>query len=158
MFKKEETKPQKQSDYASNVTTIAAGTNIVGKIDIECNLHIDGEFEGEVNSKSIVKIGKSGLLKSTLKAQKLIVTGRFIGTADCDLIELISGGEAEGKLISAGLTIDSNSSFQGESIRRKQGEPSKVLDFSNEKVPLDTKPVPTAVAADAGKLEKQERK
>ena len=121
-------KSDKQADYASNVTTIAAGTNIVGKIDIECNLHIDGEFEGEVNSKSIVKVGQTGLLKSTLKAQKLIVTGRFVGTADCDSIELVSGGEAEGKLISSGLIIDSSSSFQGESIRRKQGEIQKVLD------------------------------
>ncbi len=95
-------------------------------------MHIDGEFEGEVNSKSIVKVGKSGLLKSNLKAQKLIVTGRFVGTADCDQIELVSGGEAEGKLISAGLMIDSNSSFQGESLRRKQGESPKVLDFSSE--------------------------
>ncbi len=125
-------KPDKQADYASNVTTIAAGTNVVGKIDIECNLHIDGELEGEVNSKSIVKVGQSGLLKSNLKAQKLIVTGRFIGTADCDQIELISGGEAEGKLISSGLVIDSSSSFQGESIRRKEGEATKVLDFSSE--------------------------
>ncbi|MBX2867136.1 MAG: polymer-forming cytoskeletal protein [Acidiferrobacterales bacterium] len=125
-------KSDKQTDYASNVTTIAAGTNIVGKIDIECNLHIDGEFEGEVNSKSIVKIGKAGLLKSNLKAQKLIVTGRFIGTADCDQIELVSGGEAEGKLISSGLVIDSNSSFQGESLRRSKGDSPKVLDFSSE--------------------------
>ena len=95
-------------------------------------MHIDGEFEGEVNSKSIVKIGKTGLLKSNLKAQKLIVTGRFIGTADCDNIELISGGEAEGKLISSGLVIDTNSSFQGESLRRNKGESTKVLDFSSE--------------------------
>ena len=125
-------KPDKQADHASNVTTIAAGTNIVGKIDIECSLHIDGELEGEVNSKSIVKVGKSGLLKSNLKAEKLIVTGRFVGTADCDQIELISGGEAEGKLISAGLVIDAGSSFQGESIRRKQGESRKVVDFNTD--------------------------
>ncbi len=134
-------KSDKQADYASNVTTIAAGTSVVGKIDIECNLHIDGEFEGEVNSKSIVKVGQSGLLKSNLKAEKLVVTGRFIGTADCDIIELVSGGEAEGKLISSGLTIDSSSSFQGESIRRKKGEPSKVLDFSSDKPSLEPKPV-----------------
>ncbi len=125
-------KSEKQADYASNVTTIAAGTSIVGKIDIECGLHIDGELEGEVNSKGIVKVGQTGLLKSTLKAEKLVVTGRFIGTADCDQIELTSGGEAEGKLISAGLTIDANSSFQGESIRRKQGDTTKLLDFSAE--------------------------
>lgn len=125
-------KSDKQADYTSNITTIAAGTCIVGKIDIECGLHIDGELEGEVNSKGVVKVGQSGLLRSTLKAEKLIVTGRFIGTADCDQIELTSGGEAEGKLISSGLTIDSSSSFQGESIRRKQGETTKLLDFSAE--------------------------
>ncbi len=125
-------KSDKQAEYASNVTTIAAGTSIVGKIDIECGLHIDGELEGEVNSKGTVKVGQTGLLKSTLKAEKLVVTGRFFGTADCDQIELTSGGEAEGKLISAGLIIDSSSSFQGESIRRKQGDTTKLLDFSTE--------------------------
>jgi cytoskeletal protein CcmA (bactofilin family) len=125
-------KSDKQADYASNVTTIAAGTHIVGKVDIECSLHVDGELEGEVDSKSIVKVGKSGLLKSTLRAQKLIVTGKFIGTADCEQIELVSGGQAEGKLISDGLVIDSGSSFEGESIRRKQGESRNVLDFSSE--------------------------
>ncbi len=82
-------------------------------------------------------MGQSGLLKSNLRAQKLIVTGRFIGTADCEQIELISGGEAEGKLISAGLVIDASSSFQGESIRRKEGETPKVLDFSADAPPRD---------------------
>ncbi len=120
------------ADFSTHITTIAEGTSVVGKIDSDCDLHIAGEFEGEIHAKNTVKVIQSGVLKCTLKAQKLIVCGRFFGTADCDQIELTSGGEAEGKLISADLTIDSNSFFEGESIRRKQGDNTKLLDFTSD--------------------------
>lgn len=129
-------KTDQQADYSSNVTTVSAGSKFTGKIEIECSLHIDGEFDGEISSTSTVEIGKSGVLKGNLKAQKLVVTGKFFGDAECDSIELVSGGEAEGKLVSASLTIDSGSSFQGESIRKRPDSGSTVVDFSAESNPF----------------------
>ena len=70
----------------------------------------------------MVKIGQSGHVKSDLKAKQLVIAGKFHGNAECESIEIVSGGEAEGKLIAASLTIDATSSFQGESIRRNPGE------------------------------------
>ena len=126
------TKSDKQTDYSSNITTIAAGTHVTGRIDIECELHIDGEVEAEINSTGIVKIGQSGIVNSDLRAHTMIVTGKFFGNAECEAIELVSGGEAEGKLSASSLTIDSSSSFQGESIRKQPGESSKIIDFAAE--------------------------
>jgi len=125
-------KPDKQTDYSSNVTTIAAGSHITGKIDIQCELHVDGEVDAEINSSGIVKIGTTGIVNSNLKAETLIISGKFYGNAECDSIELVSGGEAEGKLTAVSLTIDSSSSFQGESVRRPPGEISKVVSFGND--------------------------
>jgi cytoskeletal protein CcmA (bactofilin family) len=89
--------------------------------------------DAEINSTSTIKIGQSGVVNGDLHAKTLILTGKFYGNADCEAIELVSGGEAEGKLTCASLTIDSNSSFQGESIRKNPGESSsKILDFASE--------------------------
>ena len=131
-------KPDQQTDYSSNVTTIAAGSIISGKIDTQCELHIDGDVDGEITSTGTVKIGQTGKVNSDLKAKSLVVAGKFSGNAECDSIELISGGEAEGKLTTASLTIDASSSFQGESIRKKSGDSSKVVSFANEKSADDT--------------------
>jgi len=88
--------------------------------------------DAEINSSGTIKIGQSGVVNGNLNAKTLILTGKFYGSADCDSIELVSGGEAEGKLTCASLTIDSSSSFQGESIRKSPGDTSKVLDFASE--------------------------
>lgn len=128
-------KSDKQTDYSSNVTTIAAGSHVTGKIDIQCELHIDGEVDAEIHSTGTVKIGKSGVVKSNLIAKTLIVSGKFQGEADCETIELVAGGEAEGKLTSSTLTIDSTSAFQGESVRKDAED--KVVSITNEKDSLE---------------------
>lgn len=125
-------KPDKQTDYASNITTIAAGSHVTGKIESECELHIDGEVDAEINSTGLIKIGQSGVVHSDLRANTLIITGKFFGVAECESVELISGGAAEGKLNAVSLTIDASSSFQGESVRRQPGDPSKVVDLATE--------------------------
>ncbi len=130
IFDKSERAPLPKAS-TGNTTTIAAGTSIIGKIDTKSDLQINGEFEGEIHSDGTITVGDTGLIKSTLTAQRLVVCGHFMGTADCDQIEIVSGGVVEGKLISTGLLIDANSSFQGESIRRKQDDATKLLDFAD---------------------------
>ena len=95
-------------------------------------MHIDGQVDAEINSTGLVKIGQSGVVNGDLRANTLIVTGKFFGVAECESIELISGGEVEGKLNAVSLTIDANSSFQGESIRRQPGDSAKIVDFASE--------------------------
>lgn len=98
-------------------------------------LHIDGEFDGDIHSTNTISIGKSGVVKCDLTAQKLIVAGKFCGNADCEAIELLSGGEIEGQLTAASLAIDSGGFFQGQSIRKKPGGNPTVVDFSAEAMP-----------------------
>ncbi len=127
------TRAGKPTDQRSSVTTVAAGTRITGRIRTENDLHVDGELEGEVHSAGTVTVSRTGTIRAgTLVAGHLVVYGRFFGTADCDRIELTSGGEAEGKFISAGLVIDADSAFEGELVRRKQSGASRVLEFSRD--------------------------
>lgn len=130
-------KSDQQTDYSSNVTTIAAGSHVTGRIEVACELHIDGEVDAEINSSQTVKIGETGIVNGDLRAQTLIVSGKFFGNADCETIELVSGGEAEGKLAACSLSIDGSSSFQGESIRKQPGD-AKVVSFSQDSADSDS--------------------
>ncbi len=129
-------KSDQQADYSSNITTIAAGSQITGKIDIQCELHVDGHVDAEIVSTGTVKIGRTGVVAGNLAAKNLVITGKFNGEADCDSIEIIAGGEAEGRLKSVTLTIDAESAFQGESIRKQPGD-SKVVTLAGSESTLE---------------------
>ncbi|PAF45879.1 polymer-forming cytoskeletal protein [Helicobacter sp. 11S02629-2] len=110
---------------AGAATIIAAGTRIKGDIDTDCHLHIDGEFDGILKSKNTVMIGKGGIARGEIYAQKLIVSGKFIGTSESKTIEIMSHGRFEGMILTEELVIERKGTFIGES---KNGNATKLLD------------------------------
>ncbi|MGP1560501.1 MAG: bactofilin family protein [Helicobacteraceae bacterium] len=107
----------------SGTTVIAEGTKIDGKIEITSKLHVDGEIDGTVHSKSIVTIGSRGVVKGEIYAEKLIVSGRFDGNADCKEIDILSGGKIVGDLLAANLVIESKGFFEGSSKVKLDADP-----------------------------------
>jgi len=99
----------------SDTTVIAKGTRVVGEIEISSKLHIDGEIEGKINSKSVVTIGSDGLVKGEIISQKLLVSGQMEGNCDCESIEILAKGKITGDIISSNLVIESNGFFEGTS-------------------------------------------
>lgn len=64
-------------------------------------------------------MGKPGVLKSHVRAHKLVVAGKFFGNADCDAVELVNGCLVEGNLCTASLAIEKGAIFKGKSTRKK---------------------------------------
>lgn len=105
----------KSSVNSSGTTVIANGTKIEGKIQIECNLHIDGEFEGTIKSQKNVTIGKTGVVTGDIIADKLIVSGNFTGNADADVVDVLPNGKVFGKVLANEFVIERGGFFEGES-------------------------------------------
>jgi cytoskeletal protein CcmA (bactofilin family) len=61
----------------ANTTVIATDTKITGEIRVESKVHVEGEFSGTINAKSIISVRKNGLIAGEIVAQKLVVTGCF---------------------------------------------------------------------------------
>lgn len=78
-------------------------------------MHVDGEFEGNIHSKSTVIIGKNGIVKGNISAQKLVVNGKFQGDAQSSIIEILPMGKIEGKVITPEFVIERKGIFIGES-------------------------------------------
>ncbi|RDX33583.1 polymer-forming cytoskeletal family protein [Arcobacter sp. HD9-500m-PIT-SAG02] len=115
IFNKPNDKSSKTSINASGTTIIAAGTRIKGEIEIECNLHIDGEYEGIVRSQKNVTIGKSGLLKGEVHADKVIISGAFSGSIDSNIVDILSNGKLFGSVIAKEFVIERGGFFEGDS-------------------------------------------
>ncbi len=93
---------------------------------ITCHLHIDGEFEGNIFSKSTVVIGKSGFVKGDIYAQKLIVSGVFQGNTESSVVEIQPMGKIEGKVVTPEFVIERKGIFVGESkIMQKNNQVEK---------------------------------
>ncbi len=109
-----------QKSGGGAATIIAQGTKIKGDIQATCHLHIDGEIDGVINSKSTVMIGKNGHFKGEVYANKLIVGGKFDGSTESDIVEIMPFGRFEGTIITPELVIEQKGIFIGESKIKPQ--------------------------------------
>lgn len=85
-------------------------------MNLSCNLYVDGEFEGVINSQNEVNIGKHGHIKGDLSAKRLVVQGYVEGTVNADKVEIKSDGRVSGTIESAELVIESKGIFEGNSV------------------------------------------
>ncbi|MDN5376738.1 MAG: hypothetical protein PWQ42_34 [Sulfurospirillum sp.] len=116
-------KDNEQSVSSSETTIVARGATIDGVFECHSRLHVDGEVKGQINSKSIVTIGKNGKVSGEIVASRLIVNGLFEGNANCDGVEVLEGGTFLGKVLSKELMIEAKAHFEGESkIKRDSQE------------------------------------
>lgn len=112
-------------------TIIAQGTKLKGEINTDCHLHIDGEFEGNIHSKNTVMVGKSGVVSGEIYAQKLIVSGKFNGTTESEVVEILPLGRIDGKIITSELVIERKGIFMGES-KTKQAPVDRVQKITSK--------------------------
>ena len=111
------TNDNKQFDApnSNGATIIATKTKFKGELTIECHIHIDGEFEGNINSTNTILVGKNGIVNGNVVAQRVIVSGSFFGTIDSECIEIMPNGKVEGVIICNELYIEKKGIFIGES-------------------------------------------
>jgi len=85
------------------------------------NLRIEGCVEGTIHSCGEVSIAPGGLVKGTIFAKHLVVTGRAEGTMKItECLEIHGTGYVEGEVEVGSLVVDEGSTLQGVCIRRDQ--------------------------------------
>ncbi len=101
---------------------------------LDCNLYIDGEFEGSISSKKLITIGKSGKVRGDIHTDHLVVKGRVEGAVEAERLEIMSEGSVIGSILSSELVIEAQGHFEGESkIKNKQMKNKAVNTVVDEK-------------------------
>jgi cytoskeletal protein CcmA (bactofilin family) len=119
----------KQSS-GSGTTVVAAGTELVGNLALEDNLHIDGRVKGDVESKAEVIIGKPGHMEGQIKAERVLISGSFDGSIEAERLEIVSSGKLSGEVTVGQLVVESGAHFNGTS-RIRGDEPPRQLTHSS---------------------------
>lgn len=106
----------KSSKSDTDTTIITRGSSIKGEMTLTCNLYVDGEFEGIINSQKEVNIGKNGHIKGDVFTTRLVVQGVIDGNVNSARVEIKAGGRISGTLESSELIIEAKGIFEGNSV------------------------------------------
>ena len=85
------------------------------------SFRVEGMVEGTIHSTGEVSIAPGGLVKGTIFAKHLVVTGRAEGIMKIsDCLEIHGTGHVEGDVEVGSLVVDEGGTLQGVCIRRSR--------------------------------------
>src|SRR5512143_872821 len=94
-------------------SVIQEGVSIVGKVQAEGEIRIDGVLEGALVSKARVTVGPKGMVRADIEGIEIVVQGKVSGNLVAKRIELRKGARVEGDLSTQALVIEDGVYFQG---------------------------------------------
>jgi len=113
-------KGNKMARKTSATTIVSQGAKLKGEFELEARLHIDGEVDSIIKSSNYVMVSKSGILKGKVVCKRLILSGKFDGELECDILEITKNGFLKGKITVNELIIEEGGVFQGQSTIKSQ--------------------------------------
>ncbi|MBR3578164.1 MAG: polymer-forming cytoskeletal protein [Bacteroidales bacterium] len=98
----------------TRVNTIAAGTSLVGNIEAASDCRIDGTIKGNINCKSKIIIGQTGVVEGDINCDGIEIEGRVKANINAvDIISLRSTAVLAGDIASSKLAIEPGATFVG---------------------------------------------
>ncbi|MDR0660688.1 MAG: polymer-forming cytoskeletal protein [Prevotellaceae bacterium] len=117
-----------------NINRISNGTTVVGTIDTNGDLRIDGRVEGNINSAGRVIIGETGFVKGDLVAKMLDVMGQFEGTIIVSETTVLKGSATViGSLTPGKLVVEAGAKFDGTCIMTTKEAAKPAVELKNDK-------------------------
>ena len=103
---------------AASTTTcvIGAKTVVKGEITGDEDVVVDGTIDGQVKITRDLRVGNGGVVKATVEAQSIIVSGELVG--DCvatTRVEIQATGKVTGNIRAPRIVIAEGAMFRGNS-------------------------------------------
>lgn len=112
-----------EDKYGIITTVIAPNTTFDGMINATEGVQISGYFEGEVNSQSLVWVGKDGKVEGNIKSPSVISEGEIVGNIEsAKHVELRAECRMTGNISTEKLAIADGCSFVGEVKMLQKGD------------------------------------
>jgi cytoskeletal protein CcmA (bactofilin family) len=106
---------------------IAAKTIIKGEITGDEDLVVDGNVEGQIHISRDVRVGVNGVVKATVEAQSIIVSGELIGDCQASVrVEIQATGRLTGNIRAPKIVIAEGAMFRGNSDMSARKDDKKV--------------------------------
>lgn len=123
-----ETAPSSSNQAGSpgegNITYLDQGSKVQGRLRFDGPVQIDGEIEGEINSKDTVAIGADAVVSADINAVTIVVAGAISGelTASRRIEIHRSAKVLLGSLTAPEMVIDDGATIEGTNITKVERE------------------------------------
>jgi cytoskeletal protein CcmA (bactofilin family) len=100
----------------SSACVIGPKTTIKGEITGDEDIVVEGVVEGQIRVSRDLRIGPGGVVKATVEAQSVVVSGELLG--DCQAlqrVELQASGRLTGNIRAPRVVIAEGATFKGNS-------------------------------------------
>lgn len=134
-----------------SLSILSGSAAVKGEINIEDDLRIDGNVDGDIHSGGKVVVGPEGCVKGTITGKSVEVTGKIFGDVTVsDIVILRASCYYEGQITARNIEIEAGASFFGNC--KMQGEGKKEIsgnDISTDNEIIST--IPTAIGKEKQK-------
>jgi cytoskeletal protein CcmA (bactofilin family) len=119
MFGSDKTAPAPMSKpnepvNSGKINSIMEGTSIVGEVNSDSNIRIDGKVKGTVSARGRVIIGQTGVIEGEVICQSSDIEGTLVGKINCqDLLSLKATAKLQGDINTKKLAIEPGAVFTG---------------------------------------------
>jgi cytoskeletal protein CcmA (bactofilin family) len=100
----------------NSVTIVPTGARLVGELQIDGSLHVNGEFDGLLDTQANLIVGRTGVCRGRARAHEVMLTGQYDGELHCDRLHIYKGGVFRGRVACEQLQIEEQGEFLGERI------------------------------------------
>jgi cytoskeletal protein CcmA (bactofilin family) len=106
---------------------IGAKTVIKGEITGDEDVVVDGTVEGQIRITRDLRVGAGGVVKATIEAQSIIVSGELVGDCQATVrVEIQSTGKLTGNIRAPKIVIAEGAMFRGNSDMSARKDDKKV--------------------------------
>ena len=106
---------------------IAAKTVIKGEITGDEDIVVEGNVEGQIRITRDLRVGANGVVKATVEAQSIIVSGELVGDCQASVrVEIQSTGRLTGNIRAPKIVIAEGAMFRGNSDMSARKDDKKV--------------------------------
>jgi cytoskeletal protein CcmA (bactofilin family) len=96
------------------INSIMEGTSLVGEIQSDSNLRVDGRVKGTINVRGRLIVGQSGVIEGEVTCQSSDIEGTVLGRVNCqDLLSLKATAKLQGDINTKKLAIEPGAVFTG---------------------------------------------
>lgn len=111
---------------SSTVCVIGPKTVVKGEVTGDEDVVVDGTIEGQIRITRDLKVGNGGVVRATVEAQSIVISGEVVG--DCGAatrVEIQATGRVTGNLRAPRIVIAEGAMFKGTSDMSPRKEERK---------------------------------
>ena len=119
---------------AGSTSLLCKKVNIVGEIQGNEDLHVEGRFKGSINISGNIFVGPTGVVEANVEAENITIYGKVSGNVVArQQLEIQSAGELIGDCSARSIDIREGAVFEGRSSMLRAQTPPAVSSQASTK-------------------------